>query len=122
MNIRPIRTETDYQVALAEIERLFDATPGTPEGDRLEVLTTLVEAYEERKYDIPLPDPIDALRYHIESRGLSTHDLEQYFESSTILTEVLNRKRALSIEMIRQLHNGLGISADVLIQPYSVAA
>ena len=122
MNIRPIKTETDYQAALAEIERLFDATPGTPEGDRLEVLTTLVEAYEERKYDIPLPDPIDALRYHIESRGLSTHDLEQYFGSSTIVTEVLNRKRALSIEMIRQLHNGLGISADVLIQPYSIAA
>ena len=121
MNVRPIKNETDYQAALKEIERLFDATPGTPEGDCLEVWTTLVEAYEEKKYDIPLPDPIEAIMYHMESRGLSPRDLEQYIGSSTVVAEVLSRKRPLTIEMIRRLHAGLGISADVLIQPYSVA-
>ncbi|HEX3033930.1 MAG TPA: transcriptional regulator [Thermodesulfobacteriota bacterium] len=121
MNIRPIKNETDYQAALKEIERLFDATPGTPEGDYLEVWTTLVEAYEEKKYDIPLPDPIEAIMYHMESRGLSPRDLEQYIGSGSVVAEVLSRKRALSIEMIRRLHAGLGISADILIQPYSVA-
>jgi len=121
VNVRPIKNETDYQAALKEIERLFDATPGTPEGDCLEVWTTLVEAYEEKKYDIPLPDPIEAIMYHMESRGLSPRDLEQYIGSSTVVAEVLSRKRPLTIEMIRRLHAGLGISADVLIQPYSVA-
>ena len=121
MNIRPIKNETDYESALKEIERLFDSTPGTPEGDCLEVWTTLVEAYEEKKYDIPLPDPIEAIMYHMESRGLSPRDLEQYIGSSTVVAEVLSRKRPLSIEMIRRLHAGLGISADVLIQPYSLA-
>lgn len=100
---------------------MFDATPGTPEGDFLEVWTTLVEAYEEMKYDIPLPDPIEAIMYHMESRGLSPRELEQYIGSSEVVDEVLSRKRPLSIEMIRRLHAGLGISADVLIQPYSVA-
>ncbi|MDZ7260671.1 MAG: transcriptional regulator [candidate division KSB1 bacterium] len=122
MNIRPIKSETDYQAALKEIERLFDAAPGTPEGDCLEVWTTLVEAYEEKKYPIPLPDPIEAIKYHIESRGLSPRDLEPYIGSSAIVAEVLSRKRPLSIDMIRRLHAGLGISADVLIQPYSIAA
>ena len=78
MEIRPIRIEADYQEALAEIERLFDAAPGTPESDRLEVLTTLVEAYEANHYPIPLPDPIEALVYYMESRELSRRDLEPY--------------------------------------------
>jgi HTH-type transcriptional regulator/antitoxin HigA len=78
MNIRPIKTEADYQAALKETERLFDAAPNTPEGDRLEVLTTLVEAYEEQKYHIPSPDPVEAILYHLESRGLSRDDLEEY--------------------------------------------
>lgn len=121
MNIQPIKNEADYQAALKEIDRLLDATPGTPEGDCLEVWTTLVEAYEEKKYDIPLPDPIEAIMYHMESRGMSPRDLEQYIGSSDVVAEVLSRKRPLSIEMIRRLHAGLGISADVLIQPYSVA-
>ena len=118
MEIRPIKTEADYRAALDEIERLFDATPDTPEGDRLEVLTTLVKAYEEEHYAIPLPDPIEAIQYYMESRGLTRRDLEPYIGSRGRVSEVLNRKRPLSIEMIRRLHTGLGIPAEVLIQPY----
>jgi len=118
MQIRPIKTETDYQAALAEIEQLFDAVPGTPEGDRLEVLTTLVEVFEKNHYAIPLPDPIEALRYFMESRGLNRQDLAPYIGSRGRVSEVLNRRRPLSLEMIRRLHTGLGIPAEVLIQPY----
>ncbi|MDZ7361145.1 MAG: transcriptional regulator [candidate division KSB1 bacterium] len=117
MNIRPVKTEADYRAALEEIERLFNAVPGTPESDRLEVLTTLVEAYEEKHYSIPKPDPIEAILYHMESRGLSRSDLEPYLGNRTLVTEVLNRKRSLTLTMIRRLHFGLGIPADVLIQP-----
>jgi HTH-type transcriptional regulator/antitoxin HigA len=120
MDIRPIKTEADYQTALEEIERLFDAAPNTPEGNRLEVLTTLIEVYEEQKYHIPLPDPIEAIKYHIESRGLSHEDLQPYIGSAGSVNDVLNRRRALSIDMIRGLHSGLGISAEVLIQPYEL--
>lgn len=118
MEIRPIKTEADYQAALEEIECLFDAAPDTPEGDRLEVLVTLVEAYEEKHYTIPLPDPIEAIQYYMESRGLTRHDLESYIGSRGRVSEILNRKRPLSIEMIRRLHAGFGIPAEVLIQPY----
>lgn len=118
MEIKPIKNETDYQAMLDEIERLFDAAPDTSEGDRLEVLTTLVEAYEEKHYNIPMPDPIEAILYHMESRGLSRRDLEPYIGSRARVSEVLNRKRPLTMEMIRNLHQGLGIPAEVLIQPY----
>ena len=118
MEIRPIKTGADYQAALEEIERLFDAAPDTPEGDRLEVLVTLVEAYEEKHYTIPLPDPIEAIQYYMESRGLTRRDLESYIGSRGRVSEILNRKRPLSIEMIRRLYAGLGIPAEVLIQPY----
>jgi HTH-type transcriptional regulator/antitoxin HigA len=118
MEIRPIKNEADYQAALKEIELLFDAVPDTPDGDRLEVLTTLVEAYEERHYAIPLPDPVEAILYHMESRGLTRRDLEPYIGSRARVSEVLNRKRPLTMEMIRNLHRGLGIPAEVLIQPY----
>jgi HTH-type transcriptional regulator/antitoxin HigA len=118
MEIRPIKTEADYAAALEEIESLFDARPDTPEGDRLEVLVTLVEAYEEKHYPIPLPDPIEAIQYHLESRGLTRRDLEPYIGGRGRVSEILNRKRPLSIEMIRRLHTGLGIPAEVLIQPY----
>ena len=122
MNIKPIKTESDYQAALAEIERLFEAVPGTPEEDRLEVLSTLVEAYEEQNCEIPQPDPIEAIKYYLESRGLSPSNLEPLLGDTATVAEVLNRKRPLSIDMIRQLRLRLGISADVLIQPYSIAA
>ena len=121
MEIRPIRTEADYEAALTEIERLFDAKPNTPESDRLDVLTTLVEAYEMRHYPISAPDPVEAIKYYMESRGLSRADLEPYIGGRARVAEVLNRKRALSLNMIRRLHAGLGIPAEVLVQPYAVA-
>jgi HTH-type transcriptional regulator/antitoxin HigA len=120
MQIKPIKTEADYQAALDEIERLLDAKPGTSEADRLEILTTLVEAYEEKHYPIPWPDPIEAILYQMESRGLSRRDLEPYIGSRARVSEILNRKRPLTVEMIRSLHKGLGISAEVLIQPYEI--
>jgi len=120
MDIRPIRTEADYNLALAEIEGLFDAAPNTPAGDRLDVLTTLVEAYEAQHYPMPAPDPVEAIKYYMDSRGLSRSDLEPYFGSRARVAEVLNRKRPLSLSMIRRLHVGLGIAADVLVQPYAL--
>lgn len=117
MEIDPIKTDGDYQASLGEIERLWDAAPGTLEGDRLEVLATLVEAYEEKHHAIALPDPIEAIRYYMESRGLTRRDLEPYIGSRARVSEVLNRKRPLSLEMMRRLHAGLGIPAEVLIQP-----
>ena len=118
METKPIKTDTDYQAALKDIERLFAAVPDTPEGDRLEVLTTLVEAYEEQHYRIPLPDPIEAILYHMESRGLTRCDLEPFIGSRARVSEVLNRKRPLTMAMIRNLSKGLRISAEVLIKPY----
>ena len=118
MDIKPIRTEADYEAALAEIEELFEAEPNTPDGDRLEVLSTLVEAYEEEHYPIPTPDPIEAIYYYMESRGLSRKDLEPYVGSRARVSEILNKKRPLSLPMIRRLHQGLGIPAEILIQPY----
>ena len=121
MEIRPIRTEADHEAALAEIERLFDAAPNTPQNDRLDVFTTLVEAYEAHHYPIPEPDPVEAIKYYMESRGLSRADLEPYIGGRARVAEVLNRKRALSLNMIRRLYAGLGIPAEVLVQPYAVA-
>lgn len=118
MDIRPIKTIADYEAAIAEIEELFEALPGTPESDRLEILTTLVEAYEERHFPLPPPDPIEAIIYFMESRGLSRRDLESYLGSRARVSEVLNRKRPLSLEMIRRLNTGLKIPAEILIQPY----
>jgi HTH-type transcriptional regulator/antitoxin HigA len=118
MNIRPIKTEADYAAALAEIERLFEAKPHTPEGDRSDVLTTLVEANEDEHHPMPAPDPVEAIRYGMESRGLAAKDLSPCLGSGQRAREVLRRKRPLTMEMIRRLHAGLGISADVLIQRY----
>jgi HTH-type transcriptional regulator / antitoxin HigA len=120
IEVKPIKTEKDYEEALAEIERLFDAEPGTPDGDRLEILATLVEAYENKHYAIPFPDPVEAIKYFLESRGLTRKDLEFYLGSRARVSEILNRKRPLSLEMIRRLHHGLGIPAEVLIQPIEV--
>jgi HTH-type transcriptional regulator/antitoxin HigA len=120
MDIKPVRTQRDYKAALGEVERLFDAEPGTADADRLEVLTTLVEAYEERNHPIAPPDPIDAIAYFMESRGLSRKDLEPFLGSRAKVSEILNRRRPLSIEMIRRLNQGLGIPAEVLIQPYDL--
>lgn len=119
MDIHPIKTEADYHLALAEVERLFDAQPDTPEGDRLDILATLIEAYESQMAPIPIPDPIEAILYHLESRGLARHDLEPYLGGRARVSEILNRKRPLTLAMIQRLHSGLGIPAEVLIQPYT---
>ena len=118
MDIKPIKTDADYLATLAEIEQLFESQPDTPEEDRLEVLTNLVEAWEEKHYNIPLPDPITAIGYYMESRGLTRRDLEPFLGSRARVAEVLNRKRPLTVTMIRKLHQALGIPAEVLIQPY----
>ena len=119
MEIKPIRTQADYEAALAEVERLWGAKPGTPEGDRFEVLFTLVEVYEEQHYPILPPDPIEAIKYYMESRGLDRRDLEPYIGPSGRVSEVLSRKRPLTLLMIRRLHAGLGIPAEILIQSAS---
>ena len=122
MTLRTLKTEADYKEALTEIDKVFDAEPNTPEADRLDILALLVEAYKEQHYPIPAPDPVAALKYYMESRGLTRRDLEPYLGSRARVAEVLNRKRGLSIDMIRRLHQGLGISADILIQPYLLAS
>ncbi len=118
--IRPIRNEEDYETALAEIEALWDAEPGSAQADRLEILVTLVEAYEAEHYPIPAPDPVELILHVMEARGLTRRDLEPYLGSRARVSEVLNRRRPLSLEMIRKLQAGLGLPADVLVQPYPV--
>ncbi len=115
--LKPIRTEADYDAALAEVERLWGAKSGTPDGDRLDVLATLIEAYEAKNYPMDPPDPIEAIRFRMEQQGLTRRDLEPMIGPRNRVADVLNRKRGLSIEMIRQLHDHLGISAEVLIRP-----
>ena len=122
MNVRPIRTESDHQAALAEIATLMDAGMGTPEGDRLDVLATLVEAYEAAHIPIAPPDPIEAIRFMMEQKRLSRRDLEQAIGSRARVAEVLNHRRALTLPMIRALNRLLDIPADVLIQPYPLNA
>ena len=120
MEIKPIKTETDYEAALKKIDQLWGASYGSPEGDKLDVLVTLVEAYEAEHYPIPPPDPIEAIFHYMENQGLSERDLEVYLGSRASVSEVLNRQRSLSLDMIRKLHNELGIPADILVQPYAL--
>jgi HTH-type transcriptional regulator/antitoxin HigA len=116
-DLRPIRTEADYEAALAEVERLWGAASGTPDGDRLDILATLIDAYESERFPMDPPDPIDAIRFRMEQQGLTRKDLEGVIGTRTRVAEVLNRRRGLSINMIRRLHARLGISAEVLIRP-----
>jgi Predicted transcription regulator containing HTH domain len=115
--LKPIRTEADYDAALAEVESLWGAKSGTPDGDRLDVLATLIEVYEAKNYPVDPPDPIEAIRFRMEQQGLTRRDLEPMIGPRNRVADVLNRKRGLSIDMIRQLHDHLGISAEVLIRP-----
>ena len=117
MEIKPIRTTADCERALREIERLWGSRRGTPEGDRMDVLTTLVEAYERDAFPIDPPDPIDAIRFRLEQKGLSARSLVGVIGSRSRVYEVMQRRRALSLEMIRRLHRRLGIPAEVLIRP-----
>ncbi len=114
----PIKTETEYEAALAEIDRLMDAAEGSPEADRLEVLSILVEAYENQHYPIAPPHPLDAIKFRMEQAGMTRKELEPYIGSRARVAEVLNGVRPLSLTMIRRLHTGLGIPLDSLIQPY----
>jgi len=116
-SVRPIRTEKDYEAALKEVERLWGAKNGSPNGDRLDVLATLIEAYEDEHYPMDPPDPIEAIKFRMEQQGLTRKDLEPLIGTRTRVAEVLNRKRGLSIDMIRRLHEALGISAEILIRP-----
>ena len=118
----PIRTPTDHETALAKIESLWNTAPGTPDADRLDVLMTLVEAYEEEHHPIPPPDPIDLLLHVMDARNLSRRDLEPYLGSRARVSEILNRRRPLSLEMIRKLQSGLDLPSDVLVQPYQVVS
>jgi HTH-type transcriptional regulator / antitoxin HigA len=116
-DVRPIRTKKDYEKALKEVERLWGTKLGTTEGDRLDVLATLIDAYEAEHFPVDPPDPIAAIRFRMEQQGLTRKDLEPLLGTRTRVAEVLNRKRNLSIGMIRRLHEKLGISAEVLIRP-----
>src|SRR6516225_1015155 len=117
MDIRPIHNERDYQEALKIVSGLVDAdpVPGTPEGDRLEVLATLVERYEAEHFPLDLPDPIEAIKFRMEQAGLSASDMQPYLGNLNRVYEVLNRKRGLSLAMIRRLNRELKIPAEVLI-------
>ena len=115
--VRPVRSHADHQAAMAEMERLWGAKSGTPEGDRLDVLATLVDAYEAEQYPMDPPDPVDAIVFRLESQGLSKRDLEPIIGGRGLVEDVLARRRSLSVPMIRKLHEKLGISTDVLIRP-----
>ncbi|GAA4413654.1 hypothetical protein GCM10023089_31770 [Quisquiliibacterium transsilvanicum] len=117
MEIRPIRTEADYKAVLKEVSALVDSDPvsGTPEGDRLDVLATLVQAYEVRHLPISPPDPIEAIKFRMDQSGLTIKDLEPIIGKSNRVYEILNRRRPLTLAMIRRLHQSLGIPAEVLI-------
>src|SRR5882757_4100047 len=115
--VKPVRTQRGYEAALKEVGRLWGAKSGTREGDRLDVLATLIDAYEAEHYPMDPPDPIEAIKFRMEQQGLTRRDLEEIIGTRTRIAEILNRKRGLSIAMIRRLHERLGISAEVLIRP-----
>ena len=116
MNIKPIKIKADYKAALKEIESLMRAKPNTPEGDRLDVLVTLVQAYEAKHYPLDLPDPVEAIKFTMEQKGLTVKDLVPMIGRSNRVYEILNRTRPLTLKMIWRLHQGLGIPAECLIR------
>jgi len=118
MNIQPIKTEKDYQKALKRLEQIFDAKIGTKEGDELEILSILIEKYEDIHFPIDLPDPIEAIKFRMEQMGLKQNDLVEAIGFKSRVSEILNRKRKLSLEMIRKLSEFLSIPTNVLIQKY----
>ena len=121
MTIKPIKTEEDYTAAVAEIESLFEIEKSDEDYDRLDVLATLVEAYEAKHYPIGPPDPIAAIEYELEKRGLSRRNLEPIIGPSGRVSEVLNRQRPLTMTMIRKLHSQWGISGDILLNEYPIS-
>ena len=120
MDIKPIKTDTDYHAALKEIETLMMAEADSPEGEKLDILATLVEAYETKHFPLDLPDPVEAIKFEMERKGLTVKDLEPMIGKSNRVYEILNHKRSLTLNMIWRLHEGLGIPAESLIkQPYA---
>ncbi|WP_026349528.1 helix-turn-helix domain-containing protein [Arsukibacterium perlucidum] len=117
MNIRPIRNDADYRAALHEVEQLMLAQPDTPDGEKLDVMVTLIEAYEAKHFPIDLPDPVEAIKFEMERKGLTVKDLEPMIGKSNRVYEILNHKRSLTLKMIWRLHEGLGIPAESLIKP-----
>ena len=117
MEIKPIKSDADYREALKEIETLMMAKPDTPEGEKLDILVTLVEAYETRHYPLDLPDPVEAIKFEMEQKGLTVKDLEPMIGKSNRVYEILNHKRSLTLKMIWRLHRELGIPAECLIKP-----
>ena len=122
MNIKPIKTKTDYKAALKTVESLMSAHANTPEGDRLDVLVTLIEAWERKHFPMDLPDAVEAIKFRMEQQGLTAKDLEPLIGRSNRVYEVLNRKRGLTLAMIQKLHQGLGIPAESLLKQTAAAA
>ena len=122
MDIRPIKTDADYRAALNDIENLMMAQPDTAEGEKLDILVTLVEAYEAKHFPMDLPDPVEAIKFEMERKGLTVKDLEPMIGKSNRVYEILNHKRSLTLKMIWKLHEGLGIPAESLIKPPQVRA
>ena len=118
MNLKPIKTRKDYQQALARLEAIFEAKRDTSEGDELEILGILIEQYENEHFPINLPDPIEAIKFRMEQLGYTQNDLATVVGLKSRASEILNKKRKLSLDMIRQLHEKLNIPTDVLIQAY----
>jgi HTH-type transcriptional regulator / antitoxin HigA len=118
MNIKPIKTKKDYEQALERLEKIFDAKKGTQKGDELEILGMLIDNYEIEKFPIGFPDPVEAIKFRMEQLGYNQTDLANVVGLKSRASEILNRKRKLSLEMIRQIHEGLNIPTEVLIQAY----
>ena len=118
MNIKPIKTKKDYELAMTRLDSLFDAKKGTLKGDELEVLSLLIDKYENDNFPIELPDPVEAIKFRMEQLGLTQTDLAEVVGQKSRASEILNRKRKLSLEMIRQLHNSWHIPTEVLVQAY----
>ncbi|MBI4489705.1 MAG: helix-turn-helix domain-containing protein [Deltaproteobacteria bacterium] len=116
MTIKPIKTERDYRKALKQIEKLWDAKPNTPKGDLLEVIVTLVEAYEQKHYRIEPPDAVEAIKFRMEQLGLKQSDLAKYLGGRSRVSEILNRKRKLTVDMMRSLRKHLAVPAESLLQ------
>lgn len=117
MDIKPIKNAADYHATLKEIETLMMAAADSPEGEKLDVLVTLVEAYERKHYPLDLPDPVEAIKFEMDQKGLTVKDLEPMIGKSNRVYEILNHKRSLTLKMIWKLHKGLGIPAESLIKP-----
>jgi HTH-type transcriptional regulator/antitoxin HigA len=122
MDIKPIKTDADSRAALKEIENLMMAEPDTPDGEKLDVMVTLIEAYEAKHFPMELPDPVAAIKFEMERKGLTVKDLEPMIGKSNRVYEILNHKRSLTLKMIWKLHEGLGIPAESLIKPPQVHA